>query len=64
MWAIITAAAMVVLKYGADWFYIASYLLTKPFKPPPITKATLVVEVAGLTEKNPYSGEYESIYFD
>ncbi len=30
------------------WYYIASYQLTKPFKPPPKTTATLIVEVVEL----------------
>jgi hypothetical protein len=43
-----------------DWYFVLSYQLTKPFKPPPKTTATLTVHVAGRirSRRNPYTGEY------
>ena len=43
-----------------DWYSVASYQLTKPFKPPPKTTATLTVHLAGRIQsrRNPYTGEY------
>ena len=56
-----------VVRYAAqhrekleDWYYVASYQLTRPFKPPPKTTATVIATVVGRTRSryDQYTGEY------
>ena len=41
----------------ADWYYIASYQLTRPFKPPPKTTVCVPIRVVGRirSRRNPYT---------
>jgi len=60
---VILTAIGLVWKYREkleDWYYVASYQLTKPFKPPPKTIATVAATVVGRTRSryDPYNGEY------
>lgn len=69
--AVIVVARWVWQRYGErleDWYFIARYQLTRPFKPPPVTKATITAHVVGRvrTRRNPYTGEeiISRVYFD
>lgn len=54
LWAIGKGIDWVWDRYSEsvlDGYHVARYQLTKPFKPPPKTTATLVAEVVAFTEE-------------